>query len=68
MRPMLGDPAFSILLMCQLVLSLLALGAWLHVLRDQSPKALRWAAGATAAWFALVATTIAFMFDVGWVS
>lgn len=65
---MLGDPAFTILLMCQLALSLLAMCAWLQVLRDQSRKALSWAAGATAAWFALVATTIALMFDVGWVS
>jgi len=60
-------PALSIFLAVLLVMSLLTMVAWGSVWRGQSPRTMRLAAAASAAWFAVVAATIALMFDVGWV-
>lgn len=63
---MLEDPGLGILLTVQLAVSILAMIAWSAVVRKRSDAALKWAALATAAWFAFFATTIAYVFDVGW--
>ena len=60
----IDDPALRILLACQLAVSLWAMWAWGSVLREASPKRLKWAAAASACWFALFAATIAYLFDV----
>lgn len=61
----LYDPAIQILLTVQLGLSVWAMWMWARVWQEPASNRLKWAAGASACWFAMVAVAIAFMFDVG---
>ena len=61
----IDDPAVRILLASQLALSLWAMWTWATVLREAPPSRLKWAAAATACWFAGSAVIIAYLFDVG---
>jgi hypothetical protein len=62
---MLGDPGLTILLAVQLALSLIAMWAWISVWRERSLTVSRFAAAASAVWFAMFAALIAYVFDVG---
>lgn len=62
---MLGDPGLTILLAVQLALSLIAMWAWISVWRDRSLAVTKLAAATSAAWFAMFAALIAYVFDVG---
>lgn len=60
----LYDPGIQILLAVQLALSLWAMWAWGRVWQEQELKRLKWAAGASACWFAMAAAIIAYLYDV----
>ncbi|HEX2941078.1 MAG TPA: hypothetical protein VHO91_08525 [Rhodopila sp.] len=51
----------------QLALSVWAMLAWGGVWQDQAPSTLKWAAGASACWFAMAAVIVGFIFDF-WLS
>lgn len=61
----LYDPGIQILLAFQLALSVWAMWAWARVWQEEEPKRLKWAAGASACWFAMFAAIIAYLYDVG---
>jgi hypothetical protein len=59
------DSGFLILMTVELALSVWAMWCWGRAWADQSPERLKWAAGASACWFAMAAVSIAFIFDFG---
>lgn len=62
---MLDDPAFLMLLAVQLALSVWAIWHGAGFGQEQAPARLKWAAGASACWFAMAAVIVGFIFDVG---
>lgn len=58
------DPALVIPLIALLALSVWAMWAWGRVWEDQATARIKWAAAASACWFAMCAATIALLFDI----
>lgn len=58
------DPALVIPLSALLALSVWAMWAWGRVWEEQAIGRIKWAAAASACWFAMCAVTIALLFDI----